>query len=204
MTLGVAQTGRAMPRLYLVRHAKPAASWGKDTDPGLDATGIAQARATAEGVAGSLSRLPLYTSPLRRCRETAEPLAQLWFCQAELMPEVAEIPSPPLDLTARHDWLIAAMRGTWQQLHANAPRGSIDYLAWRKQLLDALLAIDHDCVICTHFIALNVAVGAAQCRDEVVCFLPDYASVTVLGNDDGCLRVIELGRQAETLVLARK
>ena len=193
-----------MPRLYLVRHAKPAASWGEDPDPGLDATGIAQARATAEEQAGSLSRLPLYSSPMRRCRETAEPLSQLWFCDAEPMPAVAEIPSPPLDLAARHDWLIAAMRGTWQQLHDNAPAGSIDYLAWRQQLLDTLLAIDRDCVICTHFIALNVAVGAAQRRHEVVCFRPDYASVTVLGIDKGRLRVVELGRQAETFVLARK
>lgn len=193
-----------MPRLYLVRHAKPAASWGEDPDPGLDATGIAQARATAEELAGSLSCLPLYTSPMRRCRETAEPLAQLWFCSAELMPAVAEIPSPQLDVAARQDWLIAAMRGTWQQLHANAPSGSIDYLAWRKQLVDALLALDRECVICTHFIALNVAVGAAQRRDEVVCFRPDYASVTVLDVDKRRLRVIELGKQAETLVLARK
>ena len=192
-----------MARLYLVRHAKPAASWGEDPDPGLDATGIAQARAMAEELAGSLSRMPLYTSPLRRCRETVEPLAQLWFCDAELMPAVAEIPSPPLELAARHDWLIAAMRGTWGQLQANAPPGSIDYLAWRRQLVDALLAFERDCVICTHFIALNVAVGVAQQRDEVVCFRPDYASVTVLGVDDGRLRVIELGRQAETFVLPR-
>jgi broad specificity phosphatase PhoE len=193
-----------MPRLYLVRHAKPAAVWGKDPDPGLDANGIAQARATAEELAGSLSRLPLYTSPMRRCRETAEPLAQLWFCNPELMPAVAEIPSPPMDLAARQDWLISVMRGTWQQLHTNAPPGSIDYLAWRKQLTDALLAIDRDCVICTHFIALNVAVGAAQRRDEVVCFRPDYASVTVLEVRKSRLKVVELGRQAETLVLARK
>ena len=193
-----------MARLYLVRHAKPAASWGEVPDPGLDPTGIAQARAMAEELAGSLSRLPLYTSPLRRCRETAEPLAQLWFCDAELMPVVAEIPSPPLDLATRHDWLIAAMRGTWQQLHDNAPPGAIDYLAWRQQLIDALLAMDRDCVICTHFIALNVAVGAAQRREEVVCFRPDYASVTVLSVEGGRLRVVELGRQAETFVLARK
>jgi broad specificity phosphatase PhoE len=193
-----------MPRLYLVRHAKPAAAWGEDPDPGLDANGIAQARATAEELAGSLSRLPLYTSPMRRCRETAEPLAQLWFCNSELMPAVAEIPSPPIDLAARQDWLIAVMRGTWQQLHSTAPPGSIDYLAWRKQLIDALLAIDRDCVICTHFIALNVAVGAAQRRDEVVCFRPDYASVTVLEVRKSRLKLVELGRQAETLVLARK
>lgn len=193
-----------MPRLYLVRHAKPAASWSEDIDPGLGPTGLAQARATAEGLARSLSRLTLYTSPMRRCRETAEPLGQMWFADAVPMPEVAAIPSPPLDLVARHDWLIVSMRGTWQELHENAPAGSIDYSQWRRTLADSLLAIDHDCVICTHFIAINVAVGAAQNRDEVVCVLPDYASVTVMSNDDGHLRVLELGRQAETLVLTRQ
>lgn len=193
-----------MPRLYLLRHAKPAASWGEDPDPGLDVTGLAQARETAESLAGSLLRLPVYTSPLRRCRETAEPLAQIWFCGAELMPAVAEIPSPPIDLAARHDWLIAAMRGTWQQLHDNAPAGSIDYLQWRRALVDSLTAIEHDCVICTHFIAINVAVGAAQQSEEVVCCRPDHASVTVLSNDNRRLRLIELGRQADTLVLARQ
>lgn len=193
-----------MPRLYLVRHAKPAASWGEDPDPGLDAAGFAQARATAETLAGSLSRLPLYTSPLRRCRETAEPLVQIWFCDAALMASVAEIPSPPLDLAARHDWLIASMRGTWRELHANAPAGSIDYLRWRRALVESLTALDRDCVICTHFIAINAAVGAAQQRDEVVCCRPDYASVTVMSNDAGQLRIVELGRQADTLVLTRR
>jgi len=192
-----------MPRLYLVRHAKPAASWGEDPDPGLDATGVAQAHATAKQLAGSLSSLPIYTSPLRRCRETAEPLSQLWFCGVELTPTFAEIPSPPLGLASRHDWLIAIMRGNWQQAHKSAPAGSIDYLEWRKNLVEAFLAVDRDCVICTHFIAINVAVGAAQKRDDVVCFRPDYASVTVVDNDRGRLRVVDLGHEADTLVLAR-
>jgi broad specificity phosphatase PhoE len=192
-----------MPRLYLVRHARPAASWGEDPDPGLDTTGLSQAQATAEELARSLSRLPLYSSPMRRCRETAQPLAQIWFCDIELMPSVAEIPSPPIPFSARRDWLIAAMRGTWQQLHENAPAGSIDYLQWRRDLLDSLLAMKQDCVICTHFIAINAAVGAAQKTDDVVCFRPDHASVTVVSNDRKRLRLVELGRQAETLVLSR-
>jgi hypothetical protein len=96
------------------------------------------------------------------------------------------------------------MRGNWQQLHDNAPPGSIDYLQWRKQLVESLLAIEHDCVICTHFVAINVAVGSAQKRDEVVCFRPDHASVTVMSTDRGRLRLVDLGREADTLVLARQ
>jgi broad specificity phosphatase PhoE len=193
-----------MPRLYLVRHAKPAASWGEDPDPGLDPLGLTQAQATAEELARSLARLPLYSSPMRRCRETARPLENIWFCNVELMASVAEIPSPPIPPTARRDWLIASMRGTWQQLHEKAPAGSIDYLQWRRTLIESLLAIEHDCVIYTHFIAINAAVGSAQKSDDVVCVRPDHASVTVIGNDQGRLRVIELGREADTLVLARQ
>ena len=38
-----------MSRIYLIRHAKPSATWGgDDDDPGLDETGLAQARAAAE------------------------------------------------------------------------------------------------------------------------------------------------------------
>src|SRR5262245_36269665 len=151
-----------MPRLYLVRHAKPAASWAEEPDPGLDPTGIGQARATAQQLAASLSRLSLYTSPLRRCRETAAPLAELWQRPAALMAEVAEIPSPPLDLDGRRAWLGAAMRGTWRDVYDAAPPGSIDYLEWRRSLIGALAALTHDSVICTHFVAINVAVGAAS------------------------------------------
>jgi broad specificity phosphatase PhoE len=193
-----------MRRLYLVRHARPAASWAEEADPGLDPTGIGQARAIAQQLADSLTRLRIYTSPLRRCRETAAPLEELWQRPASLMATVAEIPSPPGDLNARHAWLAAAMRGTWRELHEAASAGSIDYLQWRRGLIDALAAMSHDSVIFTHFIAINVAVGAANASDAVLCFRPDHASVTVLETDGRRLRLVELGRQADTSVLARQ
>ena len=192
-----------MPRIYLVRHAKPAAAWGDDPDPGLDALGVTQATAVAQLLAKTLSLAPVYTSPLRRCRETAQPLCDLWQCAATVLPAVAEVPSPPMDSAARREWLTAGMRGTWRELHDQAPRGSIDYLQWRRSVVDALLAMPHDCVIYTHYIAINVAVGAAQERDEVVCFRPDHASVTVLDASARPLQLIELGGEARTDVLTR-
>ena len=68
-----------MSRLYLIRHGKPAAVWGEaDEDPGLDAAGRAQAEAARD----YLMSLPqaerpsrVFSSPLRRCRETAAPTA---------------------------------------------------------------------------------------------------------------------------------
>jgi broad specificity phosphatase PhoE len=189
-------------RIYLVRHAKPAATWGDAADPGLDATGFEQAASTARHLAGSLARLPVYTSPMRRCRETAEPLCKLWGCSVAVLPAVSEIPAPPGDAAARRDWLIEAMRGTWREIGANAPAGAVDYRAWRHSVIDGLRALTHDCVIYTHYVAINVAVGAAQQRENVICFRPDHASVTVLDAGPQGLRLVELGRQAETAVLS--
>jgi broad specificity phosphatase PhoE len=190
-----------MPRIYLVRHAKPAAAWGADPDPGLDALGATQAGAVAQELARITARTPVYTSPLRRCRETAAPLCELWQCSATVLPAVAEIPSPPIDREAKRDWLTAGMAGTWRELHERAPAGSIDYLAWRRSVVDALNALPQDCVVFTHYIAINVAAAAAQRREEVVCFRPDHASITVLDAVAQGLRLVGLGREAHTGIL---
>ena len=192
-----------MPRLYLIRHARPAASWGEETDPGLDATGQQQAEAAARTLAQTLDRMPIYTSPLRRCRETAHSLERLWQRSAEVFDSVAELPSPPVDLGARQQWLKQAMLGTWREVNDFAPPGSPDYLAWRQALLDSLARMPRDSVIFSHFIAINVVVGAAHSREDVVCFRPDHASITCVDVVNDSLRIVELGRQTETAVLAR-
>jgi len=192
-----------MPKLYLIRHARPAAGWGEDADPGLDATGEQQAEAASRILAQTLDRLPIYTSPLRRCRETARPLERLWQRSAEVLEPVAELPSPPLDLPARQQWLRQAMQGTWSELNDLAPAGSPDYIVWRQALLDALARLPQDSVVFSHFIAINVAVAAAYARDDVVCFRPDHASITCVEAGNGSVRLIELGRQADTTILSR-
>ena len=192
-----------MPKLYLIRHARPAAAWGEDADPGLDATGQQQAEAATRTLAQTLDRMPIYTSPLRRCRETARPLERLWQRPAEVLEPVAELPSPPLDLPARQQWLRQAMQGTWRELSDLAPAGSPDYIVWRQALLDSLARLPQDSVVFSHFIAINVAVAAAYSRDDVVCFRPDHASITCVEAGNGSVRLIELGRQADTTILSR-
>lgn len=192
-----------MPTCYLVRHAKPAATWGEDPDPGLDALGHSQASATAEALAQRTSGLRILTSPLRRCRETAQPLERSWNRAAEVFAPVAEIPSPPLSLTERHLWLQQAMTGTWAQMQATAPPRSPDFQKWRDAVIAGLAQLTEPAVIYTHFIAINVIVGAARGSDAVVCFRPDHASVTIVEAEPSGLRIVELGREANTVVLAR-
>jgi broad specificity phosphatase PhoE len=166
-----------MPRLYLVRHGKAAASFDADLDPGLDALGRAQAAAMTEALA-PLGPLALLVSPLKRTRETAAPLEARWRTRGLIEPAVAEIPSPTPDLAARRLWLDQIMAAGWPEAEAGLQ-------AWRLGVIERLLAVREDTVVVSHFIAINVAVGAATGDTRVVAFRPDNCSRTVLDVEDG-------------------
>ena len=183
-----------MPRITMVRHGQAAAGWGDDLDPGLSELGRQQAEATAAALA-SLGPQPIVSSPLRRCRETAAPLAARWDVEPVIDAGVGEIVSPDdaAGLEARSAWLRGVMAGRWADLGAQ-------HAAWRDAVLDRLAALAEDTVVHSHFIAINVAVGAALGDDRVVCFAPDNCSWTVLDVDGRDITVVELGRQAVTEV----
>lgn len=184
-----------MTRLHLVRHGQAAAGWDVHADPGLDDVGVAQ----AEAMAGSLAAhgpLPIVVSPLRRTRETAAALERRWGCTSRVAAAVGEIATPAtLGFDGRGAWLRSVLASRW---------GDVDpeLRAWRDTALDALRAIDEETVVVTHFVAINVAVGAADRDDRVVCFLPDNCSRTVLNvdRDTGALQVVERGAEARTVV----
>ena len=182
-----------MPRLYLVRHGRAAASFAEAADPGLDALGRSQAEAVAERLA-SIGPIAMLTSPLARARETSEPLAKRWQRSVPIEPAVAEIPSPSgMSLSERAEWLRGFMAGSWRD-------ASRDLAQWREEAIAALAAIKEDTVIFSHFIAINVAAGAAEGDDRVILFRPDNCSVTILDVDKGALSLVERGHEAETKV----
>lgn len=189
-----------MAKLYLVRHGEAAAGWTEDPDPGLSVRGRDQAREMADALVDLLPSVPVLTSPMRRTRETADALASRWGVAAEVEAAVGEVPSPALTpLGERGGWLRRLMEARWSEAPA-------DIQAWRDRVLGTLTAVQHDAVIVTHYIAINVAVGAADEDERVVCFRPGYCSVTVLETESGdagspSLRVLERGAQANTLVL---
>jgi len=178
-----------MPRISLIRHGHAAAGFGEDMDPGLAADGHEQAEAVAAKLHG-LGPLPLHSSPLRRCRETAAPLARLWSKTPLILPAVAEIPSPKgMSLEGRVVWLRKLMAGSW----AEVPD---DLQHWRKACVAAVAGLQEDTVVFSHYVAINVLMGAATGDDRVVCFSPGYCSVTVFDNAGGKLAVIEKGSEA--------
>lgn len=182
-----------MPTLYLVRHGRAAAGWDADPDPGLDELGRAQARRVADRLAAR-GPLDLIASPMMRTRETAAPLAEAWGIAPRIEPRISEIRAPVTDLKARADWLREIAVRRWTELDSSL-RG------WRDDVLNALAQTERDTVIVTHYVAINVAVGAATADDRVVSFAPAHCSITVLRNDAGRLDLIRLGEEADSRVL---
>jgi broad specificity phosphatase PhoE len=189
-------------RIYMIRHGKAAAGWGQDADPQLDATGRDQALALVDEVqALAGGPLPILTSPLRRCQETAAPLAQAWQTHPRIEPRLRELPSPMRDLSLRVAWLRRVMGGDWPSLEQDLESAGTDFLAWRQGILTLLTqSFATDMVMVSHFIAINVAHGAAEGHDRVVGFQPDNCSITIFETDGTGLVCRAIGREAVTTV----
>lgn len=177
-----------MARIYLVRHGEPTGTWGTspDPDPGLSERGHAQAAETAQRL---LAHQPAHilTSPLRRASETADALVGLAGLSPVVVPEVAEIPTPGTIAQAqRGDWLRAIMAQSWHEIDR-------DLQDWRARALARLNEISADTAVFSHYVMINVAVGAAIGDDRVHCFAPAHASVTVLETNGRGLTLVELG-----------
>ncbi len=183
-----------MSRLILVRHGEAAASWSEDPDPGLSLAGHQQAAAVAEALAARWPEpLPIVVSPLRRTRETAAALERRWGAPARVEPAVGEIPTPEATLKERAGWLHLLLQSTWDQAEAFVQE-------WRRQVLDALHAIPTDSVVVTHFVVVNLAVGAAGGDLRVRAFSPAYCSETVIETSGDGIEVVQLGAEATTMV----
>lgn len=189
-----------MSLVHVIRHGKPASTWGgEDEDPGLDALGLEQARAVAREVMAlpEASRPGrVVSSPLRRCRETAAPLAEALGVEIEIDPRVGEIPTPAkLSLEDRPAWLRQAFGGLWTEIV-----GDQDYGEWARAV--ALAIAGHQgAAVFSHFVALNAAVATAIDDGRVMVFRPDHCSRTVFRVEGRRLILAEKGREAVSQVL---
>ena len=136
----------------------------------------------------------LLASPMRRCRETAAPLADRWGVTPVVEPLVSEIPSPKgVAFGDRVPWLQRAMTGTWTDL---GPR----YTAYRDAVAAFVASRSEDTVIVSHFVAINAVIGACTSDDRVVIRRLDNTSVTVVETSDDGLVLVQGGHEADTLI----
>lgn len=181
----------------MIRHGRPASSWGQDSDdPGLDDAG----RAQAEAASRTLLTIPeayrakrVISSPLRRCRETAAPFAHALGVEVEIDAAFGEIPTPrDIPRAEREAWLRTAFNGRWDEI-----KGDLDYVACREGVTRALAGVGRAAVF-SHYVALNAAVSMTTGDHAVLAFRPDHASITTFEAAGGNLALVELGRQADT------
>jgi broad specificity phosphatase PhoE len=186
-----------MARLYLVRHAKAAARFDEDPDPGLSEEGKEAAVELALEME-SLGPMPIYTSPMERARETALPLANRWGVVPEVSAAFSEIPTPN-EIAEKG----VAARGPWLQQLAGQkfPVQPPIIRAWREGLIGMLKSCRSDTIVFTHFMVINAALGAATSDDRVVVSQPDYCSCTVVESSSRGLSLISRGLEASTKVL---
>jgi broad specificity phosphatase PhoE len=177
-----------MAKIYMVRHGKAEAGFGGAMDPGLDALGREQAETVAQKLKG-MGPLPILSSPLARTQQTAAPLAKIWNKTPIIEDAVAEIPSPLISLEERVVWLRKLMEGTWRTVNPQLA-------AWREHCIATVTAIPQDTVVFSHYVAINVIMGAATKDNRVVAFSPDNCSVTVFETDSVSLKLIEKGVEA--------
>lgn len=172
-----------MPRLILVRHGEASAGWGDARDPGLSDLGRAQAEAVAEVLAPQ-GPVPVITSPLRRTRETAAPLARRWGLQVVVEPRVGEIRTPVAEGQDRSEWLGGVLASRWSQLDD-------ELQAWADDVVRFLVAVEEDAVVVSHFVAINVAIGRATGDDRVVAARIGNGSRTVVEITGDGLALVE-------------
>ena len=189
-----------LSKVYLIRHARPSAVWGGIAeDPGLDDLGVTQ----AESAARRLLSLPaeaqprrIVSSPMRRCLETAKPLADALGLAVEVDPLVGEIPTPArLAPAERPGWLALALAGRWSQIE-----GDLDYEDWRRGVAAAAGRRPRTAIF-SHFVAINAVISVIRRTDQVIGFRPDHASLTTLAIEADGLRLLSLGAEAATGVL---
>jgi broad specificity phosphatase PhoE len=131
---------------------------------------------------------------MRRCRETAAPLAAAWGSEARVEPAVSELPSPPgVERAERPAWLRGALASRWSDL---GPA----FLIYRASVLGFLGGLAEDTVVVSHFVAINAVIGAALGDDRLVVLSLDNASRTTVDVRDGRFRLVEGGAEADTLI----
>lgn len=187
--------------MYLIRHGQAAAG-SEDLDPGLAAIGHRQALATADALAG-MRVARLVVSPLRRTRETANPIAQAFGVAAELREEVAEVFAPDMPAEERVAMIGPFMAGRWGEQPD-------DLRAWRRRVVDTLIQLGleaaaqgGDLVVVSHYIAIGVAIGEALGDDRVVPVPMANCAITTIEAGHGGLTLVEacaVGHLPEDLV----
>ena len=174
--------------LLLIRHAEPvriapSEGGGGPVDPELTERGRDEAERLAAWLAGERVDA-VFSSPLRRARETAEPLGRAHDLEVEVDGDLMEYDAradhyiPAEELKAERDGRWQAMlEGRWEDFGGEHPD---EFRARIVPRLDAIVGQfpgGRVAVVC-HGGVINVYVGALLGLEQLLWFEPGYTSIT--------------------------
>jgi broad specificity phosphatase PhoE len=90
------------------------------------------------------------------------------------------------------------MSGTWTRI---AEMSGDRYRTYKESVVHTVSSMKVDTVVFSHFVAINIVIGAALNDDRMVIAHLDNCSVTTVDvAPDGTLTIVEMGREADTLI----
>ena len=204
--------------LIVVRHAEPhrvdAGETGPEGEPGIaDPSLTARGREQAERLASwlAIERVDhVVTSPLRRARETAAPLAAARGLEPEIDAELREYDSesatyvPIEDLrAAKNDEWYATINGQWEVLGHESPESVRARVVPRFEDLITRFP-GGTVVVIAHGGVINVYLAHVLGLDASLWFHPEYTSVSrVLAARSGPRSLVSLNDTAHLLATGR-
>lgn len=181
---GIGKARDAMD-LLLVRHALPirVENTGQPADPPLSETGDQQAAALAQWLADERVDA-LYTSPMRRARETAAPVAERLGLDAVVVDGVAEfdrdaeayIPIEELKASGDPRWTEMLAGGYFDGAAMTAAEFQAEVVA----AVDGIIADNRSrtAVVVCHGGVMNAYVGHVLGLADFMIFEPHYTGIT--------------------------
>ena len=168
--------------LILVRHALPVRRENSDgpADPELSEAGHAQAAHFAAYM--HLEHIDaLYSSPLRRAVQTAEPLAELKSMDIGLVPGVAEFDQHSNEYIPVEE-LKAANDPRWREMMDGAWSSEEDQAEFHERVISSLERIINDhpggrVVVTCHGGVINEYLSHVLGLDDRQFFYPNYTSI---------------------------
>jgi broad specificity phosphatase PhoE len=192
--------------LVLVRHAEPvrtvAGTVDGPADPGLTPLGFEQAQRLADWLAHEAVDAVL-SSPMRRARETAEPLAARLGLEVEIVEGLVEydatsddyIPMDELQASGDPRWA-AMVEGRWEEFGADPAHVFKARVAQAVEEIIGEHAGRRVVAVC-HGGVVNCALASILDIDRYLWFEPAYTSISrVVASRSGIRSVVSLNERA--------
>jgi broad specificity phosphatase PhoE len=168
-----------MAQIFLVRHGRPARH-ADGFDPGLSEQGILHSK-TVAAFLETRKISAIYASPLKRARQTAEPLMSATGVELVFLDGLAEADRDNNYVFAEDTMTDPAEWAKFQ----NDPIAYLggDHAAFVRTVRDAFQVIrdanhTNNVVVFTHAFPINIVLADALGLDGVLNFIPHYCSIS--------------------------